>query len=133
MPGTYMVEVTGTLIVSLFGSFLEIGVYSTLTQIEVLPNPNPIPGCTYPDAANYVPYADQDNGSCVYEGCADPLALNHYPFIAIDDGSCVYGELFDASCGADINQDGTVTSADLLALLALLDNFAIDHSLAQSS
>ena len=118
MPGTYMAEVTGTLIVSLFGSFLEIGVYSTLTQIEVLPNPNPIPGCTYPDAANYVPYADQDNGSCVYEGCADPLALNHYPFIAIDDGSCVYGELFDASCGADINQDGTVTSADLLALLS---------------
>ena len=67
-----MVEVTGTLIVSLFGSFLEIGVYSTLTQIEVLPNPNPIPGCTYPDAANYVPYADQDNGSCMYEGCSDP-------------------------------------------------------------
>ena len=118
MPGTYMAEVTGTLLVSLFGSFLEIGVYSTLTQIEVLPNPNPIPGCTYPDAANYVPYADQDNGSCVYEGCADPLALNHYPFIAIDDGSCVYGEIFDASCGADINQDGNVTSADLLALLS---------------
>ena len=63
MPGTYMAEVTGTLIVSLFGSLLEIGVYSTLTQIEVLPNTNPRPGCTYPDAANYVPYDYQDNGS----------------------------------------------------------------------
>jgi len=53
-----------------------------------------IPGCTNPDALNYDPDANEDDGSCVLPiyGCTDPLADNYDPDANTDDGSCVIEE-----------------------------------------
>ena len=49
-------------------------------------------GCTDPEANNYDPEANVDNGSCLYDvyGCTDPSALNYNPEANIEDGSCEY-------------------------------------------
>ncbi len=49
-------------------------------------------GCTDPDASNYDPVAEWDDGSCEYNiyGCTDVTALNYNPDANVDDGSCVY-------------------------------------------
>ncbi|MFN5679319.1 MAG: gliding motility-associated C-terminal domain-containing protein, partial [Flavobacteriia bacterium] len=48
-------------------------------------------GCTDPQATNYNPNANVNDGSCVYPtGCTDSLALNFDPNALIDDGSCEY-------------------------------------------
>ena len=47
-------------------------------------------GCTDPNASNYDPTANTDDGSCLYGGCTDPNATNFNPNAATDDGSCVY-------------------------------------------
>jgi hypothetical protein len=57
-------------------------------------------GCTDPDALNYNPTAEIDNGTCEYrqdpppptlkKGCTDPEALNYDPRATSDDGSCEY-------------------------------------------
>ncbi|KAA3630285.1 MAG: hypothetical protein DWQ02_18175, partial [Bacteroidetes bacterium] len=75
--------------------------------------PTPIPGCTDPNAHNYDPNANQDDGSCEtctdgvqngdetgvdcggalcdacpIPGCTDPNAHNYNPIANQDDGSC---------------------------------------------
>ena len=47
-------------------------------------------GCMDPNAFNYFPGANIDDGSCVYVGCTDPNALNYDPQATIDDGTCTY-------------------------------------------
>ena len=51
----------------------------------------PIPGCTDPNATNYDPLANYDDGSCTYvSGCTNTLADNYDPLAYLDDGSCTY-------------------------------------------
>jgi len=54
--------------------------------------PDPILGCTNPEAKNYNPEATEDDGSCIMEklGCTDSAALNYDPEANEDDGSCQY-------------------------------------------
>ncbi|MCB9812103.1 hypothetical protein H6778_00385 [Candidatus Nomurabacteria bacterium] len=58
-------------------------------------DPDPIPGCTDPEANNYNSSATTDDGSCAYDeetpGCTDPQANNYNPLATTDDGSCDYG------------------------------------------
>ena len=70
-------------------------------NIELNPN-RKIYGCTDPNALNYDPSANADDGSCQYRsdtgtthgdaapGCMDPSAVNYNPLATYDDGSCVY-------------------------------------------
>lgn len=47
-------------------------------------------GCTDPNADNYDPSAQCDDGSCAFCGCMDPLANNYLAGANCDDGSCIY-------------------------------------------
>lgn len=48
-------------------------------------------GCTDPQAMNYNPSAEQNDGSCVYiTGCMDSSAINYNPYAVRDSGNCIY-------------------------------------------
>jgi subtilisin-like proprotein convertase family protein len=47
------------------------------------------PGCTEPDACNYLPGTILDDGSCIFPGCTDESACNFDPSAGCDDGSCL--------------------------------------------
>ena len=85
-------------------------------------------GCTDVNACNYDAGATIDDGSCLEldacgvcggdnstcSGCTDPEADNYDANALVDDGSCV----FAPACPEDLNNDGQITVADLLELLA---------------
>ena len=97
-------------------------------------------GCTYEEACNYMATATQEDGSCVFAeqlrncdgsclldlnedgvcddlsdfGCTYPEAYNYDELATVDDGTCVFPQ---GVCQADLNSDGAVTVADLLAFL----------------
>jgi hypothetical protein len=53
-----------------------------------------LPGCSDPEADNYDPEANFDDGSCEFQGCTDPEALNYDPGANADDGSCIEACVF---------------------------------------
>ena len=114
--GVYAVVVSGDLTVSLFGNPYVVGSYDVVGTVEIVPNPNPIPGCTYSNASNYLEYANADDGSCTFLGCTEEDADNYQPLAVFDDGSCEFG-VCEPLCPADINGDGIVNTNDLLGLL----------------
>lgn len=118
-PGMHEIVVSGEVFISVFGQPFSIGEQTFSAWLEVLENPNPIPGCTYANAVNFVVYATADDGSCLFGGCTDEAANNFNPIATIDDGSC--GEEcepgVDSSCSTDANNDGAVNVTDLLLLL----------------
>ena len=85
-------------------------------------------GCTDASACNYDPSATIDDGSCLQldacgvcggdsstcSGCTDPEADNYDPSATVDDGSCSFGP----ACPEDLNNDGLISVADILELLA---------------
>ena len=103
--------------VSLFGQPVSVGPYAVSLMIQVLPNPNPIPGCTYGHALNFSSIATDDDGSCQFSGCTDPEAENFEPFASVDDGSCDLGPCV-TECLGDLNGDGSVGTSDLLDVLS---------------
>ncbi len=122
--GTYTLTLTGTLVVSIFGSPFAIEDYVVPLDITVLENPNPIQGCVYLGADNFSPIATLDDGSCILAGCMDPSAINHSPVFNEDDGSCLYSDdVSGPECPADLNGDDLVGVADLLILLGEFDAF----------
>ena len=66
------------------------------TGQQPTPTPNTqVSGCTDPNAQNYDPNANVDDGSCTYapiSGCTDPNAVNYDTNATVDDGSCTYGQ-----------------------------------------
>jgi hypothetical protein len=119
-PGMHEVTASGEVFISIFGQPFSIGIQSYSAWLDVLENPNPIPGCTYANAVNFVVYATADDASCLFAGCTDESAGNYSPLATIDDGSC--GEPCspggDSSCATDVNYDGAVNVSDLLLLLS---------------
>ncbi len=53
-------------------------------------------GCIYPNACNYNPEAEEDDGNCEYEsciGCLDVTACNYNPDTIIEDNTtCIYSD-----------------------------------------
>jgi len=87
----------------------------TYTQAQ---QPDCIGGCTDPNAPNYNPDADYENGTCATSGCTYEVAINFNAVAVDDDGSCIFIECGD-TCPEDINGDGNINTADLLMLLAV--------------
>jgi len=118
-PGLHTLAMTGELFISIFGQPFSTGDYMFEVELDVLTNPNPIAGCTYPLASNYLTYATIDDGGCLFPGCTDSEAGNFSPIANVDDGSC--GEacdpIGDSTCQADNDGDGVITVTDLLILL----------------
>ena len=118
-PGLHELTATGEVFISIFGQPFSIGEQSFSAWLEVAENPNPILGCTYANAVNFLNYANDDDGSCLFAGCTDSTAANFNPIATIDDGSC--GEACDSAgdstCQADNDGDGVITVSDLLILL----------------
>jgi len=119
-PGIHEITASGEIFISIFGQEFSIGEQTYSAWLEVTENPNPIAGCMYATAVNYVTFANVDNGSCLFAGCTDENAGNFNPLATIDDGSC--GEACDpeneSMCTTDVNNDGFVNISDLLLLLS---------------
>ena len=49
-------------------------------------------GCTDANANNFSPFANTNDGSCIYYGCVDIEACNYSPNSNMADGSCIYAE-----------------------------------------
>ena len=104
---------------SLFGAPFPVGEFAFEQVITVAENPNPIVGCMYIGAQNYVAFATADDGNCIIPGCTDSQALNYHPIFNVEDESCLYPEDFGgvSNCPSDINGDGLISVGDLLVLL----------------
>tara|TARA_B110000046_G_C12909191_1_gene362070 strand:- start:47 stop:985 length:939 start_codon:yes stop_codon:yes gene_type:complete len=101
-------------------------------------------GCTDAASCNYDPAANTDDGTCEYtscSGCTDAAACNFDATSTIDDGSCESAscagctdatacnydatstiddglcEFASCDCPEDVNGDGVISVADILALL----------------
>ncbi len=93
-------------------------------------------GCMNPQACNYNPLANVDNGSCItcdpcshcdgseVMGCIYGFAINFDPAATLDDGSCVIEAC--NPCPSDINWDNQTNIADLLVFLSEFGSYC-DH------
>ena len=78
-------------------------------------------GCTNSDYLEFDPDASTDDGSCntlIVYGCLYDAATNYNPLANVDDTSCEFDLNPANDCASDLDGDGAVTTADLLAFLA---------------
>jgi len=93
---------------------------------------DPIDGCTDPNASNYNPEANSNDGSCVYEGCTDSNACNYDSFATTDNDSCEY--LSCAGCTDEnyLEYDPTATiedgSCSTTIILGCTDETALNYN-----
>jgi hypothetical protein len=92
---------------------MTVANYGFGTTHEFCLSPQNTPGCIYPNACNFNPNADTDDGSCVYPGCNNPVACNFDPAAGCDDGSCILPGCNDVNaCNYNANagcNDGSCT------------------------
>ena len=110
-------------------------------------------GCTDPDACNYVPEANTNDGSCTYAeqyydcegnclmdtdmdgvcdelevvGCTDETACNYNELATDDDGMCEFAEQYydcDGNCLMDMDMDGV---CDELEVAGCTDETACNY------
>ncbi len=83
--------------------------------------------CGQPGMQGYNPFSSFsggcDDGPWVV-GCTVPAAANYMPEAAWDDGSCIPSE--EESCPGDEDASGTVTVSDLLILLGVFGNQCVE-------
>jgi len=87
------------------------GTWVDSSELEVIgivvTEPDPVRGCTDPEASNHDENAEEDDGSCEYDepepttGCTDPAANNYDENAEEDDDSCEYDEEPRAETGSD--------------------------------
>ena len=94
--GSYTLEISGTLLLSILGAPFSIEDIVLTHQIEVTPNTDGIPGCIYDFAGNFNPIATYDDGSCV-AGSQGP-------------------------CPGDLDGDQLIGVGDILSLLSLFNS-----------
>lgn len=68
-------------------------------------------GCTDPAAENFDPFAQRNDGSCIYRGCTDPNSSNYNPQANVSDGSCLYNGQVSfwssvACCAIEVSVNG---------------------------
>ena len=84
-------------------------------------------GCTNPDATNYDPTANTDDGTCLVEGCTNPDANNYDPDATVDDGSCVIPGCMDPDA-FNYNADATVDDGSCIdVVLGCTDPAAFNY------
>lgn len=96
LEGSYTLEISGTLLLSILGAPFSIEGIVLTHQIEVTPNTDGIPGCIYDFAGNFNPIATYDDGTCV-AGSQGP-------------------------CPGDLDGDQLIGVGDILSLLSLFNS-----------
>ena len=124
--GCYVIEVTGGAypgevswsVDGAFGGFVEGGADASQT-FNGGSGDQCVAGCDIACACNYDPDATiSDVSTCVFDGCSGCTyegAPQYDPTATADDGSCTF--TFANPCPADLNEDGSVSTADLLEFL----------------
>jgi len=80
-------------------------------------------GCTEATACNYNASATINDGSCEYTscvvaGCTYPDSPEYNSSATVDDGTCTF-EAEPDDCPSDLNNDGSINTGDLNALLSV--------------
>ena len=85
----------------------------------------PCPGCMDPMDVAFNPWSTQNEGCLGWavEGCTYPMAVNFQASANVDNGSCQFDSA--AVCPGDLNMDGSVSVADVLALLVVFGSVCI--------
>lgn len=103
-----------------------------------------ITGCTDPEATNYNPDANTEDGSCQYPpppeipGCTDPAATNYDANANLDDGTCEYITLDILGCtdmqAANFNPAATIEDGSCIYDgSGTLDDCSTIHDFANSN
>ena len=85
----------------------------------------PCPGCMDPMDVAFNPWSTQNEGCLGWavEGCTYPMAVNFQASANVDNGSCQFDSA--AVCPGDLNLDGSVSVADVLALLVVFGSVCL--------
>ncbi len=75
-----------------------------------------VEGCIYPEADNYDPSANCDDGSCVVYGCTDDAACNYLSIANIDDSSCVFPDGCTDSTAENYNENALCDDGSCIIL-----------------
>jgi hypothetical protein len=115
--GNYPSEITWS-ISGAFGGFVQGGAGESVT-FNVGSGDQCVVGCDIACACNYNENTNiSDVSLCVFDGCSGCTydgSAQYDPAAIVDDGSCTFE--FANPCPADLNGDGSVSTADLLEFL----------------